>query len=364
MLLYVSLSFFISATLIPLTIFLCRRFNWYDKVNDRKVHSGSIPRLGGVGFVMAFAVTVCLYLSTQSNLSIRLFLPIIIAGLVIFIFGVIDDFFELPAKLKFLIQIISTFIMIFSGTRFTQFGPLNLGVLSYPITFCWVIGVINAFNLIDGVDSLCGGISTLILFTLGILYSMAFRMDIAGICFILMAAIAGFLLYNKPKAKIFMGDGGSQFLGFMIAAIPLFPFGNSFDYNRTLVAWILASIPILDTLAAIWRRTREGRSFFSPDRAHLHHKLMNMGYSTKGLLTILLTLQIGLCAFVGIGLWCGPIRGFFVLLGATCVICTFFVVIHYTHRAVLRKTLVKTNKEAVLTSQEEAPSYVDKKNNS
>lgn len=134
-----------------------------------------------------------------------------------------------------------------------------------------------------------------------------------------------------------MGDGGSQFLGFIIATIPLFPFGNSFDYNRTLLSCVLVAIPILDTVAAIWRRTREGRSFFSPDRAHIHHKLLNMGYSTKGLLVILLVLQLGLCAFAVGGLWCGSIRGFFVLLGAVCVICIFFVVVHYTHRAVLRK---------------------------
>ena len=227
--------------------------------------------------------------------------------------------------------------MIFSGARFTQLGPWNFGILSYPITFFWTIGVINAFNLIDGVDALCGSISTLILLTLGFLYFKASQLDIAGICFILAVAVIGFLLYNKPKAKIFMGDGGSQFLGFMVAAIPLFPFNKSFDYNRILVAFILASIPILDTIAAIWRRKREGRSFFTADRAHLHHKLMNMGYSTKALLAILLLLQVGMCAFVIIGLWCGPTKGFYILIGALCVVTAFFVVIHYTHRAVLRK---------------------------
>lgn len=128
----------------------------------------------------------------------------------------------------------------------------------------------------------------------------------------------------------------------MVAAIPLFPFGNSFDYNRTIIAFILASIPILDTIAAIWRRTREGRSFFSPDKAHLHHKLMNMGYSTRGLLTILIALQFGLCAFIFVAIWCGPIRGFFVLIGAVCVACAFFIVIHYTHKAVHRNQAKNT----------------------
>lgn len=337
MLIYIVLSFVVSAVLIPIIILLCHRLEWYDHVNERKVHSGNIPRLGGVGFVVAFVVSVSFFLSTQSNLDMGTFLPIIIAGLIIFIFGIIDDFGDLKARLKFLIQVVATFIMIFSGTRFTQIGSWQLGILSYPLTFFWIIGVINAFNLIDGVDALCGTISALILTTYGFLYLFAKRLDIAGISFILAAAVVGFLLYNKPKAKIFMGDGGSQFLGFMVAAIPLFPFGNSYDYNRILVALILASIPVLDTIAAIWRRTREGRSFFSPDRAHLHHKLINMGYSTRGLLLILIALQLGLCAFVFVAMWCGPIRGFFVLLGAVCVACSFFIVIHYTHRAVRRR---------------------------
>ncbi len=345
MLIYIVLSFFISAILIPIIIMLCDRLGWYDHVNERKIHSGNIPRLGGVGFVIAFVVSSCLFLNTQSNLDMGTFLPIIIAGLVIFTFGIVDDFGDLRARLKFLVQVIATVILIFSGTRFTQIGPWQLGIMSYPLTFFWVIGVVNAFNLIDGVDALCGTLAALVLATYGFLYLVAQRLDIAGISLVLAAAILGFLLYNKPKARVFMGDGGSQFLGFMVAVIPLFPFGNSFDYNRTLIAIILTAIPVLDTIAAVWRRTREGRSFFSPDKAHLHHKLMNMGYSTKGLLSILLLLQFGLCCFAIIALWCGPIRGLFVLVGTLCVVLAFFVVIHYTHRAVQRRHHVMLDDE-------------------
>lgn len=204
------LSFIISTALIPVIILLCHKLEWYDHTNERKVHSGNIPRLGGVGFVVAFVVAVSLFLSTQSNLNMQAFMPIIASGVIIFIFGIIDDFGDLRARLKFLIQVIATLIMIFSGTRFTQIGPWQLGILSYPITFFWVIGVINAFNLIDGVDALCGTLSTLVLTTYGFLYLFVQRLDIAGISFILAAAIIGFLLYNKPKAKIFMGDGGSD----------------------------------------------------------------------------------------------------------------------------------------------------------
>ena len=106
---------------------------------------------------VGFAVATFFYINNEVNFSLSTFLPIIIAGLIIFLFGIIDDFLDLPAKLKFLVQVIATFIMIFSGTRFTQLGPLKFGILSYPITFFWTIGVINAFNLIDGVDGYSSG---------------------------------------------------------------------------------------------------------------------------------------------------------------------------------------------------------------
>lgn len=334
---YIFISFVISATLIPCIIVLCKRNSWYDSTNERKIHSGLVPRLGSIGFVSAFIITTILYYILNKNIRFFDIFPIALAGFIIFIFGIIDDFKDLPAKFKLLIQIISSLIMVLSGYRFTQIGNIQLGWFGYVLSFVWFIGVINAFNLIDGIDALCGGLSFFITITLGIIFTVANSPSPATLSFILAAAILGFLLYNKPKAKIFMGDGGSQFLGFMIAAFSLYPTNESIEYNKFLMAALLSAIPIFDTLAAIWRRTREHRSFFSPDKAHLHHKLMNLHYSTLGILFFLYALQLGLCGIVILALWCEGLKGCILLCGGFTAMILFFAVIHYTNRAIINK---------------------------
>jgi UDP-GlcNAc:undecaprenyl-phosphate GlcNAc-1-phosphate transferase len=161
--------------------------------------------------------------------------------------------------------------------------------------------------------------------------------------FILASTVLAFLVYNKPKAKIFMGDGGSQFLGFVIAILPLFKVDSPVKYNLFLMAIITTSIPILDTFAAMLRRRREKRSFFSPDKEHLHHKLINMGYTTKSILGFLLIIQAGLCIISLLAvIWIEGIRGFIILWGAFAAMIIFFTIIHYTHQAILRVKMSET----------------------
>ncbi len=344
--LFIILSFLISVSLIPIIIYICKKQSWYDSENERKVHSGKIPRLGSVGFVPAFAISAFLFFTFDTNINVTDIIPLIFSGLMIFIFGIIDDFKDLPAKFKLLIQIIASLIMIFSGYHFTQIGPIQLGWFGYAITFIWFIGIINAFNLIDGVDALCGGLSFLILVTLGIINIFCGTHKTTGICFILAAAVLGFLVYNKPKAKIFMGDGGSQFLGFMIATLSLSEFNHlEFEYNKFFAVALLVAIPVFDTFAAIWRRKREHRSFFTPDKMHLHHKLMNMGYTTTSILAFLYIIQIGLCVFAVFALWLRGLRGMFVIFCGLSVITLFFTIIHYTNRAILRKEVYGINED-------------------
>ncbi|AEE16411.1 MraY family glycosyltransferase [Treponema brennaborense] len=337
MYIFICSAFVISVLLIPIIIFLCKKHGWYDSLSERKIHTEKIPRLGGAGFVTAFVVSSVLYFYFECNLSILSLIPFIVSSLLIFIFGVIDDFKDLSAKFKLLVQIIAALIMILNGYHFTNLGSFQFGPFGYIITFVWFIGVINAFNLIDGVDALCGGLSSFILITLGVIYMRAGRSETAALCFILTAAVCGFLVYNKPKAKIFMGDGGSQFLGFMVAALPLFPASPAVEHNKMLIAGLLVSIPVLDTIAAVWRRKREHVPFFTPDRRHLHHKLMNMGYTPVSILVLLYAIQIGICCIVLIALWCKGLRETFILIGGYCIMFVFFAIIHYTHRAVTRK---------------------------
>jgi UDP-GlcNAc:undecaprenyl-phosphate GlcNAc-1-phosphate transferase len=264
-------------------------------------------------------------------------MPILISAIIVFIMGVVDDFRELPARLKLPGQCIASLIPVVFGFQFSQFGPLPLGLLGKVITFLWFIGLTNALNLIDGIDALCGSISFIMLLSLGVLLHVQSIPEASVLSFILAGCVAAFLLYNKPKAAIFMGDGGSQFLGFMIAALPLLGKTPRLEYNLLPFMIVIAAIPILDTFAAIWRRTREGRSFFSPDKLHLHHKFLSMGYTKKSILFFLDIIQFGICAISLLTmLWIEGLRGFFVLAGAFIAMIIFFAIIHYTSRSVLR----------------------------
>jgi UDP-GlcNAc:undecaprenyl-phosphate GlcNAc-1-phosphate transferase len=332
-------SLLLSAALIPLVIKLCNKYHWYDTVDARKVHTGNIPRLGSVGFVTAFSVASIVYSLIDKDAHLSTLLPFVVAGFIIFLFGVIDDFLNLKAKYKLAVQIVAAVIIVLSGYRFKNIGSIVFPLwFSYCLTFCWIIGIINAFNLIDGVDGLCGGLSSLIILTLAVIYSSS-AVHSSAICFILVFAIFGFLIYNNPhpKAKIFMGDGGSQFLGFMISSLPLYQSTANFEYNKLFIMIDLVSIPMMDVFAAIWRRLRDNRSIMSPDRLHLHHKLMNLGLSSKQVLFVLLFVQSCLCIVSGIAMYYRGFEGFVILGSAFVVMVILFSIVHYANRAVLKK---------------------------
>lgn len=336
-------AFLVSLISMPLIIKFSTKFNIFDYQDARKIHSGNISRLGGVGIAISFFVCTAVYfLITDASLFIE-YLPIISAGLIIFVFGFIDDIVTLRAIVKLLIQIVATGLVIFSGNRFTQIGPWQIpSVLSYIFTFCWIIGVVNAFNLIDGLDGLCGSLAFTTTLTLGIIYTLSGN-SISVICFILAASILGFLCFNWPPAKLFMGDCGSQFLGFMLATLPLIPADSVIEFNKFLIIASVAAFPIFDTIAAIWRRIRDKRPIMSPDKSHLHHKLLNMGYTKKSSLYLVVFIQLLLCSLVIISYLLGTYKGMMVLLLTLFFVTLFFTFIHYTNQAILKR---KNNEES------------------
>lgn len=335
---FIGAAALLSVISMPIIIKFCKKFSLYDSQNARKIHSGDIPRLGGVGIAISFFIVAFLCVIFEKNIDLFSNLPLLIAALIIFVFGIVDDILELPAYVKLLVQLVAVSLVTFSGYRFTQIFAWKLPtILSFMLTFGWILGVINAYNLIDGLDALCGSLSFTALVSLGIILSI-FKIPEAIICFILAGSIFGFLCFNWPPAKLFMGDGGSQFIGFMIATIPLYSTkGLSFEYNKLLIMIILASFPIFDTIAAIWRRLRDKRPIMSPDKMHLHHKFLNLGYTRKQTLFIILGIQILLCVCVVLSIFLEKFRGTAFLMEAFIFMCIFFGIMHYTNRAVLRK---------------------------
>ena len=243
---------------------------------------------------------MCFY--SDKSLSFFNTAPLLAAGSLIFLFGILDDIVEMRAILKLIVQLIATAIVVLNGYCFRQiFGlmlPEPVGIL---LTFFWLLGMINAYNLIDGLDGLCGTLALTALVSLGIMLYGSFNEGTA-VCFILSASILGFLVFNwpAPNAKIFMGDTGSTFLGFMLATMSIEGFFKFYAVISFAVPFLILGLPIFDTASAIMRRLLEGRSPMSPDRGHVHHKLVDMGFNVKQAVAILYAISgtLGLAAVI------------------------------------------------------------------
>ncbi len=344
----ILLAFILSTIFVFFIIQFCNKHKIYDKVTARKIHTGNIPRLGGIGFIIAFFISAIVYLKCQNTFNAWKLLPLLIAMGLIFLQGLIDDIFDLRARIKLLFQIIAAVILIFNGYRFKQIAFLSLPVwFQYILSFFWIIGITNSFNLIDGLDALCGGLSAIACITIGIILFYSSPMN-SILMFILAATICGFLLFNRPQAKVFMGDCGSQFLGFVFAVAPLYESSPDIEYNKFFIMCLLAAIPMMDTIAAIWRRIREKRSIMSSDNSHIHHKLINIGYTKTQALIILLILQLIIALSTLLSLYLYRSKGSILLIVVFVFVVFFFIVIHYANSFINNSsqgTLVKKIEE-------------------
>jgi len=335
-------TFILSTGLVALTLFFALKYSWYDHHDERKIHTGKVPRIGGIGFASAFilvAASLTLLSARGKNpvfIGIR-FIPALIAMVFILVFGVFDDFKPLRPRYKLMVQSIAAILVIASGFTFHRIAfpdvgfEFPFGLWRFPITFIWIVGVTNALNLLDGVDGLAGGVSALAAITFGIIYALAGNSSAAILCLALAASVWGFLVFNLPipKARLFMGDGGSQFLGFMLAVLPLL--NNTAGRASIPMPYAAAvlSLPIFDTFAAIWRRTREGRRIDSPDKAHMHHKLMNLGLRSRGVDMVAYSLQILIGLFIVASISSSSWQGLAFLGGAYMVPIIFFAFLHH-----------------------------------
>lgn len=286
--LIVLTTFAFSALFIPIVKKIAEFIGAMDIPNERKVHKNPIPRMGGLGIYGGFLLGYMLFgqHSVQMN-------AILIGSFIILITGIFDDIKPVPAKYKFICQILGASVIPLYGGIVLQdisaFGLyLNFGILAYPITILFIVGIVNCINLIDGLDGLSSGISSIYFLTIGIiglLLNNSNGLDVT-LTFIMLGSTLGFLLHNFHPAKIFMGDSGSMFLGYIIAVISLLGFKNV-TLTSFVVPMFLLAIPVMDTLFAILRRLINHKPIGMPDKNHLHHQLLNMKLSqTKTVLVI------------------------------------------------------------------------------
>ena len=348
----------LSAGAVALVLKLSHKKEWYDHINDRKIHTDNIPRLGGLGFAGAFLVVLAAVGIRYGSIGTDVFryIPCFAAMVITLFSGAYDDFRPMAPRYKFLLQVIATLCVIIPGFTFDKLfhtgnGFLNtLPYLTYPVTFLWIVGITNAFNLIDGVDGLAGGISALIAFFFGLIFFSYAGWNAKSVifCACLVGVLIGFLIFNLPlpKAKLFMGDCGSQFLGITLALIPLMKTSspNSPSALPVIYAAAVFAIPIFDTVAAVWRRLRDRKKIYDPDRSHLHHKLINLGFGSRGVIAILYSLQIVIGTLTFIAVRLEGIASVCFLGAAYFVALAFFSTVHFVNRAAtLRKAEVEEN---------------------
>ena len=309
----IVLSFVISFAMTPVVKTFAIKVGAVDIPRDnRRMHDHPIPRMGGLAIFMGFLLTVVLFADLTQEIRGILVGAIIIAAL-----GAIDDIVALNAWMKLFGQILAAVVAVSNGVVIHLFMNPNifsgneyimLESLSIPITILWIVGVTNAVNLIDGLDGLACGVSTIASLTMFVVALLVSQSNVAVVLAALMGACLGFLPYNMNPAKIFMGDTGALLLGFVLAttsAVGMFKF---YAVVTFLVPLLALALPLLDTLLAIIRRVLRGQSPFAPDRGHLHHRLVDMGLNQKQAVAIMyaISAMLGLCAVVVVST--GPVR--------------------------------------------------------
>ncbi|ASN04130.1 MraY family glycosyltransferase [Virgibacillus necropolis] len=276
-----SLTLLISLLLTPLLIKFALKINATDKPNYRKAHSVPTPTLGGIAIFISFLVGL-LILQPSSDYHAA----VVTGAFIIIIMGVFDDLYNLSAKTKFIVQIGVALLIVFWGGLQVEFinlpfgGQIEFGFFSSIVTIFWIVGITNAINLIDGLDGLAAGVSSIALFTIAGMAVLMGDVYVTTMALILFFSTVGFLKFNFYPAKIFMGDTGALFLGYMIGVLALLGFKNITIVSFVIPIFILG-VPISDTLIAMVRRRVNRQPMSSPDSSHLHHRLMKSGFTHR-----------------------------------------------------------------------------------
>ncbi len=312
------ISVVLSALFTPLVKKIAFRFKVLDVPRDkRKIHKKPIPLLGGLAIYCSFVLTLLLKAGALSMAE----KGIIVGASVIVAGGIIDDKFDIRPRYKLIFQTLASIILILSGVKITLItNPmltsnqyLNIGILSIPLTILWVIGITNALNLIDGLDGLAAGVALISSITIFIIAIINKRADAAVMTAILSGAILGFLPYNFNPATIFMGDTGAQLLGFLLASISMEGTIKSAAAFAIAVPILALGIPIYDTIFAMIRRKINGRPIMQADRGHLHHRLMDMGFTQRQTVVIMYLISAILGSFAIIAMQISNQRAYMVL---------------------------------------------------
>ena len=296
----VFIPFVFVVSIIPIIKKIAFHVGALDIPNARKVHTKPMPRMGGLGIYSGFLLGYMIFGEHTAIMN-----SILIGSFVIIITGILDDIKPLKASHKLVGQILAAIIVVFYGNlllrdvSFLGFY-IDFKLFAYPITILFILGCINCMNLIDGLDGLASGISSIFFLTIGIIAYYQGRIGLSVvITFIMLGSTLGFLAHNFYPAKIFMGDTGSMFLGFIISVITLLGFKTILT-SAIIIPLCILVVPILDTVCAIIRRKLKGESIGTPDKSHFHHQLLrrNCSIRTTVLIIYLITTLFSVASII------------------------------------------------------------------
>ena len=270
----------------------------------RRMHKVPIPRLGGLAIFIGFMVSILLFSEITPELR-----SILLGAVIIVVLGVVDDIMALPAMLKFVVQIVAALIPATHGVTILAFSNPNifsdnlywvLGSLSSPFTVLWIVAITNSVNLIDGLDGLANGVSAISATTMLVIALVSDQSAVAVVLAALVGACVGFMPYNMNPAKMFMGDTGATFLGYILATMSIQGLFKYYAVISFVVPFLILGLPIFDTTFAFIRRIAHGQSPMHPDRSHIHHRLIDMGLNQKQAVATLYVISaiLGLSAVV------------------------------------------------------------------
>lgn len=335
-----ALAFVVAYLMTPHVKTFAERIGAIDIPKDeRRIHDHPIPRMGGLAIFMGFIASVIIFVSFSSQV-----MGILLGALIIAAMGAVDDIVSLRPWIKLVVQVIAALVAIRCGLYFSVITnpnilsynvTINMGWLAFPLTVFWIVGCTNAFNLIDGLDGLAVGVSAISSFTLLV---VSILVSDANTCFVLAAlcgACVGFMPYNMNPARIFMGDVGSQFLGFVLATVSIMGFFKLSALITVVVPMMAMLLPLADTTFAFTRRILHGQSPFHADRGHFHHRLLAMGLTQKQAVAVLYAFSavMGLVSVIIAGRDREPIiRVCCVVAIILVVICTWMIIVRkYPH---------------------------------
>ena len=355
----------------------------FERIHQNRLrdqHDEPIPKIGGLGLMGSMFLTIVVLWNIPFDTEISFFQTVnqsrffglIVGGFMAWSLGFVDDLFKISARWKLLGQFVLAIFAIHTGFAIEQlkgpfFQEFDLGFMAWPITILWVVTIMNAINLIDGLDGLAGGIVITVLITLGVILWSSGSLPLLLVIMSLFGAVIGFLLFNRPPAITFMGDSGSQFLGYMTALLSIWA-TESADGKQSMLPLLILAIPLLDVFFAFTRRLLKGIPFYSADRDHIHHRLLAKGFSPSKSVVILVGLSFIFSVISLVTVYNSYLQGFSFTVGL--LIC--FFILYFLEYDLLRKPMasiqgqnnLRKRRELMIMLADQIDDYFEKDHNS